>query len=135
MKPRHVLSQPRLESGELWIDAASDEQLEDALQALEGDRPYGYQTRARGGSKTTDLAGCALAVLLATDERLRAYWLAADQDQGRLAIDVIAGFVARTPPLAERVEIQSRRVLVRPSGATLEVLAAEAPSAWGLTPH
>jgi hypothetical protein len=48
---------------------------------------------------------------------------------------VIAGFVARTPPLAERVEIQSRRVLVRPSGATLEVLAAEAPSAWGLTPH
>lgn len=64
----------------------------------------------------------------------RFYWVAADQDQGRLAIDAIAGFVQRTPTLAERVEVQARRVLVPGTGASLDVLAADAPSAYGLRP-
>lgn len=64
----------------------------------------------------------------------RYYWIAADQDQGALAIDAIAGFVQRTPTLADRVEVQARRVLVPSNGASLDVLAADAQGAWGLRP-
>ena len=135
MKPRDVLAILRLEDGRKWLEAAHDWQREDALAVLEGSEPYGFLTRSRGSSKTTDLAAVALAVLLAADVRLRSYWLAADADQGALAVDAIAGFVARTEALAGRVDVQSRRVLVPDSGALLEVLPADAPGAWGLTPH
>src|SRR5438067_1695162 len=119
MRPRDVLGLLRLESGERWIEVARDWQLTDALAVLEGERPYSFLTRSRGGSKTTDLAACATADLLAADGRLRAYWLAADADQGALALDAIAGFVARTPTLAERVDGQVRRVIVPDTGAIL----------------
>ena len=135
MLARDVLAILSLESGERWIDAAHDFQREDAFAVLEGEEPYSFLTRSRGSSKTTDLAAVALSVLVAADHRLRAYWLAADADQGRLAVDAIAGFVSRTPSLAGRVDVQNRRVLVPESGAVLEVLPADAPSAWGLTPH
>lgn len=135
MRALDVLGVLRLEDGRLWTEAAHGFQLEDARQVLEGDAPYSYLTRARGSSKTTDLAAVALSVLIAAEHRLRGYWLAADADQGRLAVDAIAGFVSRTPELAGRVEVQSRRVVVPASDASLEVLPADAPSAWGLNPH
>ncbi len=135
MKARDVLAVLRLEDGRRWLDAADEWQRADALAVLDGERPYSFLTRSRGGSKTTDLAACALADLLTADERLRCYWLAADSDQGALALDCIAGFTARTPTLADRVEVQVRRVIVPATGATLEVLPADAPGAWGLTPH
>lgn len=124
-----------LEDGRRWADAAHSFQRDDAVAVLEGSAPYNYLTRARGSSKTTDLAAVALSVLVAADRRLRAYWLAADADQGRLAVDAIAGFVSRTPAMVGRVEVQSRRVVVPASDASLEVLPADAPSAWGLNPH
>jgi hypothetical protein len=135
MLAREVLAILPLEDGRRWIDAAHDFQRDDALAVLDGEAPYSFLTRSRGSSKTTDLAAVALSVLTAADHRLRAYWLAADADQGRLAIDAIAGFVARTPALAGRVEVQSRRVVAPASDASLEVLPADAPGAWGLNPH
>jgi hypothetical protein len=132
---RDVLGGLRLEDGRKWVDAAYEFQTEDALAVLEGDRPYSYLTRSHGSSKTTDLAGVSLAALLAAEGRLRAYWLAADAEQGRLAIDCIAGFVARAEALDGRVDVQARRVLVPATGAWLEVLPADAPGAWGLNPH
>jgi hypothetical protein len=135
MLARDVLAILPLEDGRRWIDAAHDFQRQDALAVLEGEAPYSFVTRARGASKTTDLAALLLSVLIAAEHRIRAYWLAADADQVRLALDVIAGFVSRTPSLAGRVDVQARRVLVPESGAVLEVLPADAPSAWGLTPH
>lgn len=132
---RDVLAILPLEDGRRWIDGAHDFQREDALAVLEGATPYHFLTRSRGASKTTDLAAVALSVLVAADDRLRGYWLAADADQGRLAVDAIAGFVSRTPALHGRVDVQARRVVVPASGAVLEVLPADAPGAWGLTPH
>lgn len=131
---RNVLASLRLEDGRRWIDAAAEFQLADALAVLEGRRPYHFLTRARGASKTTDLAAVALALLLSADDARRSYWLGADADQGTLALDSIAGFVARTPALASRVELQSRRVLAIDSAASLDVLAADAAGAWGLRP-
>lgn len=131
---RDVLAELVIEDGQRWIDAAVDFQLEDALAVLEGDVPYNFLTRARGSSKTTDLAAVALALLLTTTNDRRLYWLAADADQGGLAIDSIAGFATRTPALGSRLEIQTRRVVVTETGARLDILPADAASAWGIRP-
>ncbi|HSZ06774.1 MAG TPA: terminase large subunit [Solirubrobacteraceae bacterium] len=135
MNAREVLGLLRLDDGRPWIAAATDWQRADALAVLEGAEPYSFITRSRASSKTTDLSACALSDLLTADDRLRSYWLAADADQGALALDVIGGFVARTPTLADRVEVQSRRVVIPATDCTLDVLPADAPSAWGLNPH
>ncbi len=132
---RDVLGTLRLEDGRHWLEAAQDWQRADALAVLDGPEPYNFLTRSRGSSKTTDLAACALSDLLATDERLRSYWLASDADQAALALDAIAGFAGRMPALGGRLDVQARRVIVPDSGAILEVLPADAPGAWGLTPH
>jgi len=132
VRPLDILSSLRLSDGRRWIDAAHDFQLDDAREVLEGDRPYHYLTRARGTSKTTDLAGGGLSMLLSAPEADRLHWLAADRDQGALAIDAIAGYAMRTPGIADQVDVQSRRVVVPSTGATLEILAADAPGAWGL---
>jgi Terminase large subunit, ATPase domain len=133
MDAREVLAALRLEDGRRWLDAAHDFQRRDLLEVLEGDCPYHFLTRARGASKTTDLAAGALAVLVSATGPLRSYWLAADRDQARLCVDAISGFLARSPVLAQSVAVQAYRV-VGPAGAVLEILAADAPSAWGLSP-
>ncbi len=135
MIARDVLGVLRLEGGRRWLSAALEFQRLDAIAVLEGPEPYHFLTRARGASKTTDLSAVALSDLLAAEGRLRAYWLAADADQAALALDAIAGFVARSPALTGRLDVQSRRVIVPESGAILEILPADAPGAWGLTPH
>lgn len=135
MIARDVLAILRLEDGRRWLDAAYPFQREDALAVLEGPEPYNFLTRSRGSSKTGDLAAVALSVLLTAEERLRCYWLAAASDQAALAIDCIGGYVARTDALAGRVDVQSRRVVIPETGSMLEVLPADVPGAWGLTPH
>ena len=134
MKARDVLAILRLEDDRRWIDAAHDFQRADALAVLEGKEPYNFLTRARGGSKTSDLAGAAVSDLLVAPPHRRLYWLAADAGQGGLAIDAISGYTTRTPGLADRVSVQARRVVAVDSGASLEVLPADAPGAWGLLP-
>ncbi len=130
----HVLV---LEDGRTWGEAATPDQLEDARAILDetSGTPYHFLTRARGYSKTTDLAGVALAAMLTQlPERSRCYALAADRDQGRQLIDALEGFVVRTPILQGRLAVETWRVRVPETGTTLEVLAADAPSAWGLKP-
>ena len=134
MKALEVIGVLRLEDGRLWADAAHDFQLEDAREIVAGDRPYHYLTRPRGGSKTTDLGGVALAMLMAAPARSRLYWLAADREQGQLAVDAISGFVDRTPALAAALVVTSSAVEVVATGARLIVLAADAASSWGLLP-
>jgi hypothetical protein len=129
-----LLSALPLHDGRRWGDVAEPFQLEDAEAVLLGDQPYAFLTRSRGGSKTTDLAGCALALMLTLPPRSRLYWCAADADQGTLAIDTIAGFASRTGSLAGALSIQARKVVFERTGSSLEVLPADAPSAWGLQP-
>lgn len=135
MTPRDVLAQLVLENGQRWIEVAEDFQLADALSVLEGERPYQFLTRARGSSKTTDLAAVALADLLTLETADRLYWVAADRDQGALALDAIGGFAGRSHWIGSRIELQTRRALAPASGASLEILAADAPGAWGLRPR
>jgi hypothetical protein len=130
-----ILATLRLEDGREWGDAATAIQLEDARAVLGGEQPYNFLTRSRGFSKTTDLAGVAIAWLLTFPTGARLYWLAADQDQGRLAVDAINGFATRTDLLHGALDIQASRVVATATSSRLDVLPADAPSAWGLTPH
>ena len=130
-----VLSGLVLEDGRLWADAAEPFQWEDARHVLGSPEPYHYLTRPRAGSKTTDLAGLCIAWLLTLPPRSPIDWLAADAEQGTLAVDAIAGFIARTPMLRGSLEVQARRVLCRQTGSSLVVQAADAPGAWGRTPR
>jgi phage terminase large subunit-like protein len=76
----------------------------------------------------------AASVMLTQLHGARLYALAADLDQGRLLIDSIAGFAARTPELGSALKIDSYRVVSTRTGCILDVLAADAPSAWGIRP-
>src|SRR5205823_4183250 len=103
--------------------------IEDAVQR------FHFVTRARGYSKTTDLAGIAVAVLLTqAPPGGKCYAVGADQAQARLLIDRAEGFARRTPGLDALLDVQAWRVMNRQSGATLEALAADAAGAWGLRP-
>jgi phage terminase large subunit-like protein len=125
-----------LEDGRSWGEAATSSQWEDATAILDpGSRPYHFLTRARGYSKTTDLAGVALVAML---EQLppgaRLYGLASDLDQGRLLADSLAGFITRTENLRGAFEVGAYKVTTTRGGTVLEILAADAPSAYGLRP-
>ena len=94
-----------LEDGRRIGEAATDFQREDAEAVLEqnSSTPNHFLTRPRGDSKTSDLAGHNIAVGLAqAPHRSRMYALAADEKQGRLLVDAMAGFVSRTPGAPER---------------------------------
>ena len=125
-----------LESGHRWGERAAPFQHEDAQAVLDPDgRPYHFLTRARGGSKTSDLAGMAVAAMLAQlAPGARLYGLAADKDQGRLMLDSISGFATRAPELRGALRVDAYRVTATRNGTVLDVLAADAPSAWGLRP-
>lgn len=129
-----LLAGLRMPDENLWGDVAHSFQWEDARAVLDPTGPpFHFLTRSRGASKTTDLAAVAIALLLTAPARSRFYWLAADQDQGKLAIDVVAGFVGQTPYL-RGLDVQSKKVTNPSTGSDLVILAADAPSVWGLNP-
>lgn len=131
-----VLSGLRLENGDPWGERATDWQWADARALLNPEPPNRhYLTRPRGASKTSDLAGIAIAALLEQlPANARAYAFAADAQQAALLLDAAAGFVGRTPGLAGALSMETYRVVVRSSGASLTVMASDAASAWGLRP-
>lgn len=126
-----------LEDGRRWGAAAAPWQWEDARAFLEpgaGPRLH-FLTRPRGGSKTSDTAGYALAALATQlPGGAQGYAVAADGDQAALLVDAAAGFVMRTPGLASLVSVERRRITA-PSGASVNVLPADGASAFGLLPH
>lgn len=135
LDPFTIMSSLTLEDGRTWGDAATPVQLADARAAIDGPEPYSYWTRSRGAAKTSDAAGVALSLLMSAPPGSRCYLAAADQDQAALAHDSIAGYAARTPLLHGQLDVQTRRVVVPSTGSSLDVLASDAASSWGLRPH
>jgi phage terminase large subunit-like protein len=133
-----VLAALVLENGSRWGERASPWQWTDARAILEpssDDPRLHFLTRPRGASKTTDLAGVATAALLTQlPPAARAYAVASDADQARLLVDALAGFVMRTPGIGGALQVDRWRVTATRTGASLEVLPADGPSAWGLLP-
>jgi phage terminase large subunit-like protein len=126
-----------LEDGRRWGDAAAGFQWDDAGAILdeESATPYSFLTRSRGGSKTADLGGMAVSMMLAQlPAGSRLFAVAADYDQGRLLVESVDGFARRTPELRGSLEVNAYRVSAPRSGTVLEVLPADGPGAWGLRP-
>src|SRR5262245_51741925 len=135
--PRGILASLIREDGTHWGKAPQPWQWEDAkaILNLQGP-PNHFMTRPRGGSKTTDLGGIALAVMLTqAPPGSKCYALAADREQGRLLLDSIRGFTTRTSYLKDQFNFTANRVAARGVDVTLEVLAADAASSWGLRPY
>jgi hypothetical protein len=92
--------------------------------------------RPRGFAKTSDLGAFTLAALLSgivTPEH-PGYAGAGDRQQASLLLDSLALYARRTPGVAEALEIQTWRAVVRSTGATLDVLAADSSGSYGLRP-
>ncbi len=132
--PLDVLASLVLEDGRRWGVAAEAWQFADARAFFAGSGPrFGFYTRPRGGSKTSDLAGFVAAWLVAEARPgERAYAAAADRDQAALLVDAVRGFRERSAVLA-RLDVSAFAV-VGPNGARLDAVAADAASAWGLLP-
>lgn len=90
--------------------------------------------RSRGHSKTLDMAITVLRVLLAARRPLVGVAAAGDKDQARLLRDAIAKLVRLNPAAHGIIEIQAYKVVNTINGASLEILSADAPSSFGLTP-
>ena len=122
-----------LESGRRWGEAASDHQVADAEAIFSPERPHlHFVTRPRGGSKTTDTAGMALAWVAAEAPPMaNGHVVASNTDQAAILIDAAAGFVARTPELQGIVTVESERI-VGPQGAWVRVLTQSDSGSWGL---
>lgn len=136
IEPLGLLATLVLADGRRWGEVAHRNQWDDARAVLDPTAsPYHYLTRARGWSKTTDLAAVAIVAMLAQlPPGSRLYALAADRDQGALLLDSVRGFVGRTPLLAGALRVEAYRVVAVARGTTLEVLAADASGAYGLRP-
>jgi hypothetical protein len=135
-----------LEDGRAWGEAAVPFQLEDARHVLAPvsstghasvlTHPYHFLTRSRGSSKTSDLAAFIVTILLTQlNAGERAYGVASDRDQARLLHDAALGFIQRTPGLLQEFKIDAWKITCLRTGATFEVLSADAPGAWGLRGH
>lgn len=131
----HVLHALVIEDGRRWGEAAADFQRDDARAILEpapDDPRLHFVTRPRGGSKTCDNAGIAIAALLEQfGPAEQGYAVAADADQAALLVDAAGGFLQRTPGLAGALAVERRRI-VTPTGAAVNVVPADGASAFGL---
>jgi phage terminase large subunit-like protein len=124
-----------LENDQFWAQAATDEQVADALAVLD---PDGYPRRhwlgrARGYSKTTDVAAMTLAAMACglIPPGGRGYVCAADRDQAQLLLDAARGFIQRTPGLNDLFTVE-RFKIIGPDGTEVHVLASDGASAFGL---
>lgn len=134
--PLDLLAALRLEDGRAWGSVAAAWQVADAEAFFDRSGPrWHWWGRPRGGSKSSDAAGVALA-WLATEAPAgaRGYVAAVDQDQAALVADAAAGLVGRSPALASAVDVRSLKILAG-SGASVEILSADGASAFGLRPH
>ena len=125
-----------LDNGKRWGEVAQSWQWADVCEILdEASVRYHMLVRARGSSKTTDLAAVLIAVILTRmPDGARLYVLAADRDQGKLVLSAMRGFIVRTPGLKKTLAFSGYRVTVPGRDIVLEVLSADAASSWGLLP-
>ena len=135
LEPMELLSGLVLDTGRAWGEVATDWQREDAAAIHSPAAPRRHYTlRGRGMSKTTDVAGVALTLLLTTaPARSRSHADAVDAGQARILLDTISGLVHRSG-LGGAVEVSTWAVTMRGTGASLTVEASDGASAYGLRP-
>jgi hypothetical protein len=124
----------RLEDGRPFGEVIDPWQGEDFAALDDPQHQHAYLERPRGHSKTGDLGTEAVTELVLGPSGQRLFCAAADEDQAGLLHADVAGKFQRSPLLAPLVKIIRREITVKATGSTLRVLAADAPSAYGLRP-
>lgn len=121
--------------GRSWGEIATPVQRRDARAVLSAKGPRRHWIgRARGYSKTEDLAALTVVAMLALlDPGAEAYCVARDRDQARILVDRVRGFIRRSG-LEGAFESIGAYVITTRSGVRLEALSADVGSAWGLSP-
>src|SRR4051812_22713458 len=86
-----------LEDGSLWGDVATDHQVADTEAILDPDGPLlHFNTRPRGGSKSTDAAAIAVTALIdLAPDGAKILLAAAALNQARRILEFAEGFVRR----------------------------------------
>ncbi len=124
-----------LENGKRWRECATEQQVVDLHSMLADEHRWHWIGRSRGYSKTSDVAAATLGAMLSQlPAGSKAYAAAADRDQARLLVDSIEGYAIRTPELKNLVKVEAFKVSTPSTGVTLDVLAADGASAYGLRP-
>lgn len=133
-----ILAQLVIDTSAKWGVVAEEIQWEDAEAVLDRkcETPYHFLTRSRGRSKSADLAGMALAVML-TQAPIGGclYGVAADRDQSRLIIDSMQGYCLRTPHLNTVFSVKAYQAVCVHNHTSYEAISADASSAYGLRPY
>ena len=124
---------------EPWQSADFSALDEGWLRAVQGSKKEaewsrGWLERSRGHSKSLDLGISAAWALFASRRRLSGIAAAGDKDQARLLRDAIGKIVFVNPWLADLLEVQNDRVVNKATGSSLDIIASDAPTSYGLTP-
>jgi len=123
-----------LDNGDRWGAVASETQRADALAILSESGPRRHWLgRARGYSKTSDVAALLLVLLLTLRPGSECVAAAADADQAGILVRRMRGLVTRTG-VEDNFEMTSKRVTCKWTQSFVEVLPADGASAWGLAP-
>lgn len=99
--------------------------------------PYqrAYLERARGHSKTTDLAVMCSYVLFASKSKIFGVAGASDRTQAKLLNDTIGSLIQLNPWLGgELLEAHSHDVINKHTRSKLEIMASDVGSSFGVTP-
>lgn len=121
-----------------WWTYATEVQRADARAILDpgpDDPRRHWLGRAKGYSKTRDVAAFSIVVLLTQMAPAeQGFAAASDADQAGLVRQSIAAFRAHTPALERRITVESRRVVAEGAQSELVILAADSAGSHGLRP-
>lgn len=122
-----------------WWTCATEVQRADAQAILvpgPGDPRRHWLGRAKGYSKTRDVAAMSIVVLLTQMAAAeQGFAAASDADQAGLVRQSISAFRAHTPALERRITVESRRVVAEGAQSELVILAADSAGSHGLRPR
>ena len=93
-----------------------------------------YLERARGHSKTNDIAVMATWALIAAPHPITGVVAAGDLDQARLLRDGIDRLVKNNPWLGLLLTVRNYRIVNRITASVCDIVASDAATNYGLTP-
>lgn len=100
----------------------------------DGDFLRAYIERARGHSKTADIASMAAFALYACDYKIKGVAAASDKDQAGFMRDALDKLVRLNPWVAERLEVQNWRIVNKLTGSELKIISSDVAGSYGETP-
>ena len=109
-------------------------QREDFAALDDPQHQHAYLERPRGHSKTGDVGTEVVTELVLGPPGRQIIGVAADEDQARLLLADVVGKFRRNPRLTPLASFKRNQITMKAGGSTLRILAADAPSSYGLRP-